>query len=357
MKLLTIIGARPQFVKAAVVSRAFSKDGKIDEKIIHTGQHYDENMSKQFFSEMDIPLPLVNLGINQMEPTLLIESMVVEIKKQIKNIQPHALLVYGDTYSTLAGALAANESNTPLVHVEAGLRSFNKEMPEERNRVLTDQFSNLLFCPTEVAMQNLQNTNDDVAGRKILFSGDVMLDAMLYYKEKALSQDSAFADLMNNDFVLCTFHRHENIENDEILSTFIESLNEVHEKIPVVCPMHPHTAKRIKALGLKLNIHILAPVGYFEMIRLLNTCKIVITDSGGLQKESFFNKKICVCLRGETEWVELANDGYVLLTEMNTTKIMDALNTALTSHKNFNEMYYGTGQAGPFIAQNIFNLI
>jgi UDP-GlcNAc3NAcA epimerase len=341
MKLLTIVGARPQFVKAAVVSRALAKDGKIDEKIIHTGQHYDENMSEQFFSEMDIPLPLVNLGINQMEPSLLIETMVAAIKKQITSIQPQALLVYGDTYSTLAGAIAANENDTPLVHVEAGLRSFNREMPEERNRVLTDQFSNLLFCPTEVAMQNLQNANDGVAGRKILFSGEV----------------SAFADITKKEFVLATFHRHENIENDKNLKTIVNALNAVHENVPVLCPLHPHTAKRINELGLKLNIHILAPVGYFEMIRLLNACKMVVTDSGGLQKEAFFNKKICVCLRDVTEWVELANDGYVLLTGMNTTKIMEAVNTGLTTHKSFNETYYGTGQAGPFIAQHIFNLI
>lgn len=356
MKILTIVGARPQFVKAAVVSRAFAMEGKIDEKIIHTGQHYDENMSDLFFSEMNIPRPFANLGINQMDPDALIETMVTALKKQISVISPDAVLVYGDTYSTLAGAMAASETNTSLVHVEAGLRSFNMEMPEERNRVLTDRFANLLFCPTKIAMENLENETNGVIDRKVLFSGDVMFDAMLYYREKAMSEVSAFADFMKNDFVLCTFHRHENIENDENLKAIVHSLNAVHANIPVVCPLHPHTAKRIQELGFKLNFHVIEPVGYFEMIRLLNACKLVITDSGGLQKEAFFNKKICVCLRNETEWVELAADRYVLLTGTNEKLIPEAIAAALRSSKTFEEDYYGNGHAGKFIAKNIFNL-
>jgi UDP-GlcNAc3NAcA epimerase len=357
MKILTVVGARPQFVKAAVVSRAFAMEGKIEEKIIHTGQHYDENMSDLFFSEMNIPRPFANLGINQMNPDLLIESMVAELKKQIRSISPNAVLVYGDTYSTLAGAISANETNTPLVHVEAGLRSFNMEMPEERNRVITDRFSNLLFCPTKTAIENLKNETGGVSIRNVLFSGDVMFDAMLYYKEKAMREVSIFADFISNDFVLCTFHRHENIENDDHLRAIVNSLNAVHSNIPVVCPLHPHSAKRIHELGLKLDFQVIAPVGYFEMIRLLDACKLVITDSGGLQKEAYFSKKICVCLREVTEWVELVNDGYVLLTGLDEKLIMEAINVALKSSKRFEEAYYGDGNAGEFISKNIFNLL
>lgn len=357
MKILTVVGARPQFVKAAVVSRAFAMEGSIDEKIIHTGQHYDENMSDLFFSEMNIPRPFANLGIHQMDRDVLIESMVVGLKKQISTIKPNAVLVYGDTFSTLSGAIAANETNTPLVHVEAGLRSFNMEMPEERNRVLTDRFSSLLFCPTKVAIENLKNEADGIPSRKVLFSGDVMFDAMLYYKEKALCEVSGFSDLIKNDFVLCTFHRHENIENDKNLKAIVKSLNAVHATLPVVCPLHPHTAKRINELGLKLNFHVIEPVGYFEMIRLLNACRLVITDSGGLQKEAYFNKKMCICLREETEWVELAADGYVLLVDTNEKLIADAITASLNSSKSFEEEYYGNGKAGEFIAKSIFNLI
>jgi len=355
MKIITIAGARPQFVKAAVVSRAFSKIDSVKEFIIHTGQHYDENMSDLFFSEMSIPQPYFNLNMNQMQPEELISKMVAGIEKQIDELKADVVLVYGDTYSTLAGATAAKNKMISLVHVEAGLRSFNPEMPEERNRILTDQFSDLLFCPTETAMQNLENEGFANTKKQYLFSGDVMLDAMLFYRKKALSQISDYQELLKEDFALCTFHRFENIENDEKIKTLVESLNSVHKSIAVVCPLHPHTAKRIQSLGLNLGVIVIEPVGYFEMIRLLNSCKIVISDSGGLQKEAFFNKKICVCLREETEWLELYKGGYVLLSGIHREKIEENVLQAFKSNLSFEEKYYGDGTAGDFIALNILN--
>ena len=357
MKIITIVGARPQFVKAAVVSRAFSKMDSMHEFIVHTGQHYDDNMSDLFFREMNVPHPFVNLQVNQMDPEQMISKMVDGIEAQIVEIQPDVVLVYGDTYSTLAGAMAAANKRVKLVHVEAGLRSFNMQMPEERNRVLTDQYADLLFCPTTEAMHNLKNEGFDEQRKQYFFSGDVMLDAMLFYRKKALAEVSAYHQLLQQNFALCTFHRHENIENDDRLRSLVKSLNGIHQIIPIVCPLHPHTAQRIRALGLKLNVHVIEPVGYFEMIRLLDKCSLVITDSGGLQKESFFSRKICICLRTETEWKELLEGGYVVLTGINQQELESSVEAALGVNLTFHESYYGDGNAGEFIAEHISNSI
>lgn len=355
MKILTVVGARPQFIKAAVISRAFSMHPSVTEKLIHTGQHYDTNMSDLFFSQLDLPIPHINLGINHVDPAAMVGKIAEGVEAQILLEKPGALIVYGDTNSTLGGALAAVKQNVKLIHVEAGLRSFNMKMPEEINRIVTDRISNLLFCPTQKAMDNLREEGYDGFTSDYFFSGDVMLDATLHYKNAALSEISDLSDLLDQEFVLCTIHRAENTDDVKKLTDLVFALNSIASKIKVICPLHPRTAKRINELGLKADFTIIDPVGYFEMIRLLNACKLVLTDSGGLQKEAYFHKKLSICLREETEWTELEEDGYLMIAGTHPKNILNAFDSILNTKLNFDQEYYGNGHAGEFIVKEILN--
>ena len=353
MKILTVVGARPQFIKASVISRELALHSTVVEKIIHTGQHYDENMSDLFFSEMNIPQPYINLGINQLNPGTMVGKIIEGVEQEIIAEKPDAIIVYGDTNSTLGGALAASKQNIKLIHIEAGLRSFNMTMPEELNRVITDRISNMLFCPTQVAMDNLREEGYDGFNSDYFFSGDVMYDATLFYKERALNETSSLTKVYEMEFALCTIHRAENCDNDRNLTNIISAINTIASEINVICPLHPRTALRIKELGLKTNFTIINPIGYFEMIRLLTKCKLVLTDSGGLQKESYFHNKICVCLRDETEWKELAEDGYVIISGTDSQSIIEAFHCALKTSLRFDMKYYGNGNAGSYIVNEI----
>lgn len=353
MKILTIVGARPQFIKASVVSRELALHPAVEEMIIHTGQHYDENMSNRFFTEMKIPKPYINLGINQVNPGTMVGRITEGVEEQIISEKPDAVIVYGDTNSTLGGALAASKQNIKLIHIEAGLRCFNMKMPEELNRVITDRISNLLFCPTQVAMDNLREEGYDGFTSDYFLSGDVMYDAALFYKEHALNEISAMPELYLKEFVLCTIHRAENVENDKKLAGIISGINKIANEVKVVCPLHPRTAQRITELGLRTNFTTIDPVGYFEMIRLLDKCKLVLTDSGGLQKEAYFSNKICICLRDETEWKELADDGFVIISGSNPDAIVESFHSARKAELNFETKYYGNGKAGSYIVNEI----
>jgi UDP-GlcNAc3NAcA epimerase len=353
MKILTIVGARPQFVKAAVVSRALSKIKNIDESIIHTGQHHDANMSDVFFDEMEIPKPKFNLGIHGLGHGAMTGQMLEGLESIFKEQKPDRVLVYGDTNSTLAGALAAAKMQIPVAHVEAGLRSFNMKMPEEINRILTDRISDLLFCPTQTAIDNLSKEGYPFSNTKLILSGDVMQDAALYYAQSSSAKSTIIEKLNLNNFVLCTLHRAENTDNLSRLKAIVKSLSEIHNAIPVVLPLHPRTQKIVKDAGLNLPFTVIDPVGYFDMIELLKHCSLVMTDSGGLQKEAFFFSKHCITLRDETEWVELVQGGYNKLAGADYEKIMSSFDEMKSKQSDFSVNLYGGGKAADAIVNEL----
>lgn len=353
-KIITIVGARPQFVKAATLSRQFQLHG-ISEKIIHTGQHFDANMSEVFFNEMDIPKPAYQLDIHGMQHGAMTGRMLEGIEKILMTEKPDGVLVYGDTNSTLAGALAASKLHIPVIHVEAGLRSFNMEMPEEINRILTDRISNLLFCPTETAVNNLKREGFETMPVEICKNGDVMQDAAIYYAERARLKSDILRKTGLNRFVLATIHRQENTDNPEHLKNIIDGLNEINKEFPVLVPMHPRT-RNILAQNFQLpDFTIIDPVGYFDMIMLLRNCEMVITDSGGVQKEAFFFGKHCITLREQTEWVELVEHGYNQLVGTDIEKLKNAFLYFKTKKSDFSIDLYGNGKAAEIAAQAIYH--
>lgn len=333
MKIVTVIGARPQFIKAAVVSRAF-KEYSLDVKevLVHTGQHYDANMSDVFFEELNIPLPGHNLEVGGGTHGQNTGRMLERLEALLLIEKPDWVLVYGDTDSTLAGALAASKLHIPIAHVEAGLRSFNRRMPEEINRILTDHVSSLLFAPTDLARTNLRN--EGIAEEKIHLVGDVMYDAAFFYKDRA--RKPIWFDALGiapHEFVLCTVHRAENTDDQTRMLGILQGLE--GGGLPVILPLHPRTRNKLQQMGLSLpsNVHAVDPVGYLEMVWLESYCKLVATDSGGMQKEAYFHQKPCVTLRDETEWVELVELGVNYLAGSNSKAI--ALCIRERNFKNF----------------------
>lgn len=348
MKVLTIIGARPQFIKASVVSKAILEQSGISEIIVHTGQHFDANMSDIFFEQLSIPKPHVQLDIHGGSHGQMTGRMLMEIEGVMLNERPDRVMVYGDTNSTLAGALAAAKLNIPVAHIEAGLRSFNMRMPEEVNRILTDQVSDILFCPTEVAIDNLKQEGFATKPVQMLNVGDVMQDSAMFFAQRAAQpMGKAHAE----GFILTTLHRAENTDDPVRLASIVKALNEINRSIaPVVLPLHPRTRGVVERLGLQLDVQVIDPVGYLEMIWLLQRCGLVLTDSGGVQKEAFFFGKACVTMRDQTEWVELINCGANVLVGAETDLIIDAANRnhgrSVTDPHNL----YGGGQASSRIA-------
>lgn len=321
MKILTILGARPQFIKAGSVSREIAKYKNIEEIIVHTGQHYDANMSDIFFDEMKISKPNYFLGIGGKSHGAMTGQMIEKIEEVALKENPDWIMVYGDTNSTLAGAIVASKLHVKLAHIEAGLRSFNMKMPEEVNRILTDRVSNILFCPTTSAVENLQKEGYDNFDCSVIQSGDVMQDGAIFYKKLALKP----VFTMKEDYILCTIHRAENTDDEIRLRNIFEALNEIGKEKQIVLPLHPRTKKIVSSLQLNIeNLTIMEPVGYLEMVWLIDNCSLVMTDSGGLQKEAYFFKKNCITLRDETEWVELVNKGFNVLVGADKEKILEA---------------------------------
>lgn len=349
MKIITIVGARPQFVKAVSISKEVRKKHK--EILVHTGQHYDYNMSESFFKELEIPEPDHHIKLASTKPSERMGEMIREIAKIIEKEQPDLVLVYGDTDSTLAGAIAANKSEIPVAHVEAGLRSFDKSMPEEVNRILTDHVSSLLFCPTDAAIENLRKEG---ITSKTVKTGDIMFDSILNFQKIADSSILDRLDISPKNYFLTTLHRKSNIESKEKLTKIIEALKDSKEKI--IFPAHPRTAKLLNEYGLNLqdsNIMIIEPVSYLEMITLSKNAKKILTDSGGLQKEAFFLGVPCITLRDRTEWVETVEGGWNIVVGSDKGKIVDAI-------KNFDprgerKSYYGDGNAAREICEIIEN--
>ena len=357
-KVVTVIGARPQFVKAAVLSRIIKEYNTIEEVIIHTGQHFDANMSAVFFEEMMIPRPAYNLEVNSMSHGAMTGQMMEKIEKVLQIEQPDALIVYGDTNSTMAGALAAKKMNIRVVHIEAGLRSFNMKMPEEINRIVTDRVSDLLSCPTETAIDNLKKEGFDNLPVLIEKHGDIMKDAVEYYSQFSAIKSSIIKDqeLEKNKFVLATIHRQENTDDITKLTAIFQALEKIHKTQTVILPIHPRTSAVLKKLEIHPKIQFIDPVGYYDMLELLKNCSMVITDSGGLQKEAFFNKKQCIVVREETEWVELVAYGFAKVVGSNTKKILQTFDTYKEMKKDFSVELYGNN-VGEKIYKSIDQLI
>lgn len=355
MKVLTVVGARPQFIKAAVLSRLFSDSPEnFRESIIHTGQHHDANMSEVFFQEMKIPRPTHSLDIHGLDHGAMTGRMMEGIEKIVKTDRPDLLLIYGDTNSTLAGALVASKLHIPVAHVEAGLRSYNAKMPEEINRVLADRISSLLFCPTPSSRENLKKEG---ITQGVHVVGDIMADALFYYANST-QPDSEISKLIRESgtYYLATIHRAENTDNLSKLKSILDALRELSLKKNVIIPLHPRTKKLIEANGLPLgSIHTTAPVSYFNMIALMKNCAALLTDSGGAQKEAYLFKKPCVILREETEWTELVEGGTHLLAGSSKEKILDTLQTLEKQKLNYSAEYYGRGDAASKILSVLEN--
>lgn len=310
MKLVTVLGARPQFIKAAAVSRAVAAKSDMTEVLVHTGQHFDSNMSDVFFDELEMAAPAYNLGIHGGSHGAMTARMLTAIEEVLMAEMPDCLLVYGDTNSTLAGALAAAKLHIPIAHVEAGVRSFNRRMPEEVNRVLTDHVATFLFAPTATARLNLRNEGVDESAIQVV--GDVMYDAALFFSEKADRTSSVLErlGLTKQEYVLATIHRQENTDDLKRLTAIMCGLAAL--EVPVVLPMHPRTRAKLAGYGIALaaNIRVIDPVGYLDMVMLEKNAQVIATDSGGMQKEAFFYQVPCLTLRDETEWVELVELGW-----------------------------------------------
>lgn len=356
MKIITILGARPQFIKSSVVSKKFKEYG-IQELVVHTGQHFDKNMSDVFFDEMGIDKPKYNLNIHGMSHGAMTGQMLEKLEEILLNEKPDYVLVYGDTNSTLAGALAASKIQIPVIHIEAGLRSFNMKMPEEINRILTDRISSILFCPTDDALKNLKNEGLNNSNTQIVKCGDVMEDSAIMFKELALKKPSILNQLYltPDEYILATIHRAENTDDPLKLKSILDGLNHINNNIPIVLPLHPRTAKIIKSLEIKSNLKIIDPIGYLDMTILSSNAKLIMTDSGGLQKEAFFFNKYCITLREETEWIELVENGYNFLAGSDAEKIKETFN--FLKNKKFSKQhnFYGGGNAAQKIADYLLN--
>ncbi|MBV9987990.1 MAG: UDP-N-acetylglucosamine 2-epimerase (non-hydrolyzing) [Chitinophagaceae bacterium] len=357
-KIITIIGARPQFVKASVLSALFQKSRELEEIIIHTGQHYDKAMSELFFDQLGIPRPKYNLGIGGGSHGENTGRMIEAIEKILLSEKPDAVLVYGDTDSTLAGTIAASKLYIPICHVEAGLRSFNNRMPEEINRVLTDRVSSLLFAPTVLAEKNL--LSEGLPRPAIKLVGDVMFDAVLNYSVIAAEKSKILETVQVNpdEYILCTIHRPVNTDSVTNLAAIFDALKTTQT---IVFPVHPRTKKIIEqnAIAVSDNIRLIDPVGYLDMLNLEKNAQLIITDSGGVQKEAFFQKKYCITLREETEWQELVEIGVNTLIGFEYHKLKNIFENGLPqfAYESKNAFLYGDGNAGAKIIDAIVDFL
>jgi UDP-GlcNAc3NAcA epimerase len=377
IKLLNIVGARPQIIKASAISRAIKNlySGQITEILVHTGQHYDKELSEVFFDELEIHKPDYNLGVGSASHGRQTSMMISGIEDILLDEKPDCVILYGDTNSTLAGAIAASKLHFPVIHIEAGLRSFNKSMPEELNRIVSDHASTLLFTPTHAAFKNLMNEGFrpensppyTIDNPKIYLTGDIMLDNSKFFASLAEKKKADFfreLNLERDNYILATIHRDTNTDDLERLSDILVTLKSLAEqrKISLVMPLHPRT---LTALKNNLNtlfcelfdndlIKIIPPVSFLEMILLEKNSRIIITDSGGVQKESHFFKRPCIVLRKETEWVELVNNGTARLVDADPVRIAEEFNNLMDSQSVLEYPgFYGDGKAAEFILKEV----
>jgi UDP-GlcNAc3NAcA epimerase len=360
MKIVSVLGARPQFIKASVVSSAIARAGAMTEVVVHTGQHFDANMSEVFFEELGMRPPEYHLGVRGGTHGAMTGRMLAKVERVLLAERPDVVLVYGDTNSTLAGALAAVKLHIPVAHVEAGLRSFNMAMPEEVNRIITDRVSRLLFTPTAAAARNLRQ--EGVAEDLIERVGDVMYDVALHHGARAETRARALQrlDVAVGEYVLVTIHRAENTDNPLRLGAIVDAILEIASERPVVWPVHPRTRQALKALGraraVAERLLAIEPVGYLDMVQLERHAALIATDSGGVQKEAFFHQVPCVTLRDETEWVELLEAGWNRLTPpVSAASVAGAIRASLGT-RGLAVRPYGDGNAAELIASRLTRL-
>jgi UDP-GlcNAc3NAcA epimerase len=349
MKLCTVVGARPQFIKAAAFQRALKENPNApDHILIHTGQHFDDNMSEIFFEEMKIDPPDYHLNIHDSTHGAMTGHMLIRLEEILLKEKPDWVIVYGDTNSTLAAALAASKLQIPLAHIEAGLRSFNRQMPEEINRIVTDHVADILFTPNEAAAEQLLHEGIDKS--KIFMVGDVMYDLAkrVPTSTKILEQLS----LRPKNYILATIHRAENTDDPSRLNEIFQGLSELSKETPVVLPLHPRTKQALGDQSFP-SITFIEPAGYLEMASLEKGAKLIITDSGGVQKEAFFHRIPCVTVREETEWTELVEGGYVHLCPADRNDIVEKAHLAMDSHPDWDRQFYGNGDASDKILQRL----
>ena len=370
IKIVTIIGARPQIIKAAALSRAIKEkfSNEIEEVIVHTGQHYDENMSQVFFDELGIPAPDYNLGVGSGKHGAQTSKMIEGIEEILLNENPDYLVVYGDTNSTLAGAIAASKIHIPIAHIEAGLRSFNKAMPEEINRICCDHCSTMLFSPTATGYKNLINEGFNPENKKpftidnpgIYHCGDVMYDNSMFFG----STDNGQQTTGNNPYILCTIHRNNNTDEAERLSSIVRALLRLSKEEEIIIPLHPRTKKLLDVnlspdiyneLVNNERIHIIPPASFLEMIKLEKNANIVLTDSGGVQKEAFFFKKPCIIIRSETEWKEIVECGAAIIADANEDNIVNGYYHFKDNKISEYPELFGDGKAAEFICNELIS--
>ncbi len=375
-KIITIVGARPQIIKSSAISRAIKNNFSqiLEEKIVHTGQHYDENMSEVFFHEMGIPLPDYNLNVGSGSHGAQTARMIEGLEEIFIKEQPTAIVVYGDTNSTIAGALAAAKIHIPVLHVEAGLRSFNKAMPEEVNRIACDHMSTLLFTPSTTGFDNLKREGFNLESiekasansPRVYHCGDVMYDNSLYFSSVSDSKSTILNEigLEPNNYILSTIHRDSNTDISANLESIFKALLQIQKDsgLSIVLPIHPRTRSKMKdQLSAQLfseveaneQFKIIDPAGFLDIIALEKNAKMIVTDSGGLQKEAYFFQKPCIILRPQTEWVEIVNNGNAILTEASYDKIMNAFFVLSTKTDFTYPTLYGDGKAAEFICEKI----
>ena len=365
LKIISLVGARPQFIKAASLSRIFNShfSERVDEIIVHSGQHYDDKMSAVFFDELEIPLPKYNLEVGSGSHAAQTAETTIKLEEILTNEKPDCLVVFGDTNTTLAGTLAASKLNIPIAHIESGLRSFNRDMPEEINRIITDTLSTFLFCPTKEGVKNLAHLKSDkkqaASGLNpwVENVGDIMLDSSLFYSNKASNEIIAQLELNPNGYVLATIHRDFNTDNKQRLQDIFTTLNTLGERLPIAVPLHPRTVEKLKEHGIQKmnNIKIIPPVSYLEMLALEANSKFIITDSGGVQKEAYFLKKPSLILRKETEWIEIVDHGNALLCDANSEKITQGFNHWMSNPQLTYPDFYGKGNTAELICNTIVN--
>lgn len=375
-RIVTIIGARPQIIKSSAISRAIRKhfSQEVEEIIVHTGQHYDANMSDVFFNEMQIPRPKYNLEVGSGSHGAMTAKMIDGLEKLFTEENPDAVVIYGDTNSTLAGAVAAAKIHIPVVHIEAGLRSFNKAMPEEINRIASDHMSTLLFTPTKTGLENLKregfdsyiHKKADVDHPNVYLCGDVMYDNSMYFSTISQQKSNILEDLkiVQNSYVLCTIHRDSNTDNSVNLTSIFSALIEISKQhhLSIVLPIHPRTRHKMKE-QLKHDLYeeimnndaikIIPPAGFIDIIALEKNARIIITDSGGLQKEAFFFEKPCVIMREQTEWIEIVENGNAILAGASQNEIINSADLLLKKNDYTYPPFYGDGKAAEFIVSKI----
>ncbi len=377
-RIVTIVGARPQIIKSSAISRAIQQNfpNDLEEIIVHTGQHYDENMSEVFFTELGIPQPNYNLNVGSGSHAVQTAKMLEGLEKIFLNEKPTAVLVYGDTNSTIAGALAAVKIHIPVIHVEAGLRSFNKAMPEEINRISCDHMSTLLFVPSITGMENLKNEGfklhdalkADLDHPKVYHCGDVMFDNSLYFSEISDQKSTILTtyNLKENGYILSTIHRDSNTDSKENMEEIFGALLEIQEKsgLGIVLPIHPRTKGKMREQlttellhKIESNPHfkIIPPAGFLDIIALEKHARMLVTDSGGLQKEAYFFRKACVILRPQTEWVEIVENGNAILADASKKRIIEAFENLIAKRDLSYPPLYGDGKAAVFICEKIVN--